>query len=168
MAIKTLSKARFDAFCYARSPYAACVSQEVEWYADEKENVLGVVAHDKVDNDWAFVVLGRDGRSQFRAIALDASLPTQVEARHKLIEKMTEIEQTGETVFIQSNEKGKKNNLFEPMVPPDKLHPTFNILKDGPHHYPAQSIIREIFYHYVDPDKNFVEQFQTTGFDARI
>ena len=74
MAIKPLSKTRFDAFCYARSPYASYLSEEVEWYADEKENVLGVVAHDKVDNDWAFVVLGRDERCQFRARrSVDAS-----------------------------------------------------------------------------------------------
>jgi hypothetical protein len=42
MPIKKLHKARFDALCYSRQPLAHAVSQEVEWYADQKENVLGI------------------------------------------------------------------------------------------------------------------------------
>src|ERR1700761_1978043 len=33
---------------------------------------------------------------------------------------------------------------------------------------PARQLISEIMPHYEDVDGNFVEQFQTTGFDARL
>lgn len=47
------------------------------------------------------------------------------------------------------------------------LHPQFLILRDSPLHAPARSELRELQERFVDPDGNFVEQFQTTGFDSR-
>jgi len=108
--------------------------------------VLGVVIRDRIDNDWVFLVLGRNERGQFRGIENDVSLPTQAETRNKLIERMTQIEQSGESIFSQGDETGKRNELFEPVVSPEKLHPIFKVLKDTPHHYPARSIIHEMFY----------------------
>src|SRR5437870_4882863 len=57
---------------------------------------------------------------------------------------------------------------FVHVVDPTRLNPTFVLLKDAPGFRPARGIIREIFGGFDDIDGNFVEQFQTTGFDARI
>jgi hypothetical protein len=47
------------------------------WFADNSGAFLGVVCFDKVDNNWAFVVLGRDAHGDFRAVAGTTDLPTR-------------------------------------------------------------------------------------------
>ncbi len=51
--------------------------------------------------------------------------------------------------------------------PAKKLHPQFVSLRDSPGYGPARRMLRDIQQHFDDPDGNFVEQFQTTGFDSR-
>jgi len=58
-------------------------------------------------------------------------------------------------------------NLFEPLRPNAELHPQFRTLRDSPLHEPARGMLRELQAKFDDPDGNFVEQFQTTGFDSR-
>lgn len=58
-------------------------------------------------------------------------------------------------------------DLFSPLVADELLHPSFRTLRDAPHYAPARGLIRELQTGFVDPDGNFVEQFQTAGFDAR-
>ena len=60
------------------------------------------------------------------------------------------------------------SDLFVPVAAESKLHPDFKGLASHRLHSPAREMIREIFRDFVDRDGNFVEQFQTTGFDARI
>ena len=57
---------------------------------------------------------------------------------------------------------------FAPVVPPTKFNPLFGIVANMDRYSPAKQMIREVFSSYKDRDGNFVEQFQTTGFDARI
>lgn len=59
-------------------------------------------------------------------------------------------------------------NLFEDLgVPDEKLHPQFRTLRDSPCYGPARGMLSEIQQEFQDPDGNFVEQFQTAGFDPR-
>jgi hypothetical protein len=57
---------------------------------------------------------------------------------------------------------------FIPVVTNEKLNPSFKMVIGNGGYTPARGIIREFFESFVDPDGNFIEQFQTTGFDARI
>ncbi len=59
-------------------------------------------------------------------------------------------------------------DVFTPAISPEKLHPSFVRLVNFPTYVPARSVITEMMPHYVDIDGNFVEQFQSTGFDARL
>ena len=61
-----------------------------------------------------------------------------------------------------------KNKLFEPVVEESKLHPSFLQLKDQPGAICSREMLENIYQDFVDPDGNFLEQFQTTGFDARF
>lgn len=80
--VKNLDVKRFNALVgQSRSPGAAYISEELEWYADSGEIVLGVVLRDTVDNDYVGVLLGRDDGNRFRAIDVQASILTQDEAR---------------------------------------------------------------------------------------
>jgi hypothetical protein len=42
--IRPISAARFEALCFMRRPTAKLYAEEKEWYADQSENVLGIVS----------------------------------------------------------------------------------------------------------------------------
>ena len=58
-------------------------------------------------------------------------------------------------------------NLFEHLAPDETLHPQFLKTRDDSLMAPARSTLSEIAVTMSDPDGNFVQQFQTHGFDAR-
>jgi len=59
-------------------------------------------------------------------------------------------------------------DLFEDIgISDGRLHPQYKTLRDSACYAPARGMLSEIQEHFGDPDGNFVEQFQTTGFDAR-
>lgn len=60
-----------------------------------------------------------------------------------------------------------KPDLFTKLRPDKDLHPQFKNLRDSPMFEPARGVLRELYTDYSDPDGNFVEQFQTNGFNAR-
>lgn len=57
---------------------------------------------------------------------------------------------------------------FDRVVAEERLHPNFVQVRDHATHAPTRGTIRDAFGTYDDPDGNFLEQFQTTGFDARV
>lgn len=58
-------------------------------------------------------------------------------------------------------------DLFTPLVPEDRLHPAFKGLAHRGFE-PARRILADIAATCNDKDGNFVKDFQTTGFDARL
>jgi hypothetical protein len=53
-------------------------------------------------------------------------------------------------------------------LPEDQLHPSFREVRDSPLYAPARNLIADLVQEFEDPDGNFVQQFQTHGFDQRI
>lgn len=60
-----------------------------------------------------------------------------------------------------------KTALFEPIVPIEKLHPKFEVTRKAKAAICARAMLNSVYEDFTDLDGNFVEQFQTTGFDAR-
>jgi hypothetical protein len=60
-----------------------------------------------------------------------------------------------------------KADLFSLVVEQTKLHPQFKTLLESKAHVPARAMMNRSYSSFNDVDGNFVEQFQTTGFDAR-
>jgi hypothetical protein len=60
-----------------------------------------------------------------------------------------------------------KPELLTPVRPLKDLHPQFINLISHDVYEPARAMLREVCAEFPDPDGNFVEQFQTNGFDAR-
>ncbi len=58
--------------------------------------------------------------------------------------------------------------LFDLVVAEDKLHPVFARVRTSDTSIAARRMLENVFETFQDPDGNFVEQFQTTGFDARV
>ena len=61
--MKPLSKTRFDALAgYSRSPQLPLSAEELAWFEEADEKLLGMVSLDIHDRDYVYTVLGRDAR----------------------------------------------------------------------------------------------------------
>lgn len=166
--IKQMDVKRFDALVtHSRSPAAAYFCEEIAWFSNEEETVLGVLVRDKSDIDFSGIILGRDEAGRFRCFDQEVSIQTEAEARAWIDRAIKWHSRDSVTQFPQGDYT-KPIDLFTPIVPPAKFHPGFVALLRDESFVPARKIISEIMPHYVDVDGNFVEQFQTTGFDARV
>jgi hypothetical protein len=61
----------------------------------------------------------------------------------------------------------RRNDLFDLVTAAEKRHPLFEGVRTSPNDEPGRMMANEIFATFTDPDGNFVQQFQTTAFDAR-
>lgn len=166
--ILDLDSKRFNALAaQSRSPVAKYISEELAYYTDENEIVLGLVTRDIVDNDYAGILLGRDEGNRFRAFDVKTSIETQEQAINWVKCGIKRYVGEGKKEFPQ-NDNRKKVDLFTPIVPAHKQHLYFTKLSQEEVFVPAKAIINELMPHFVDIDGNFVEQFQSTGFDARL
>ena len=58
-------------------------------------------------------------------------------------------------------------DLFANLGIAQQQHPQFIGMREKDAYSPARALISELQASFDDPDGNFVEQFQTTGFDSR-
>jgi hypothetical protein len=168
--IKKLSSERFNAFVdWTRGPMTGDLIKELEWYSDESERVLGVLTLDLVDDDFGYILLSRDEVDRYRCIDVETSLIDVDLARNRLKEALNQQSKTGEKTFPQGDADELKGgvDLFTPIIPEQRWHPTFKTMFDYPHWQPAMSIMSEMMRHFVDVDGHFVKEFQSNGFDAR-
>lgn len=166
--MNSISKLRFDAIAgYVRNPILFVISEELEWYEAGSGKVLGVLFLDRTDKDFGACVLGRDKRKRFRAVSVMHSLPSAKKARQQLRVEMAKCLKLKAEEFYQGDEKGEPLNFFKPVVGNEKLNRSFREISIRRKH-PGRDLLAQMMNWYEDVDGNFVEQFQTTGFDARI
>ncbi|EHT5237400.1 hypothetical protein OD040_004316 [Escherichia coli] len=167
--IKKMSKERFNAFVdWTRMPNTELLGYEFEWYCSPREFLLGALLLDQIDEDYSGIVLARDLSGRYRCIDLFTSVSEMNSARAKLKKLMRKHTKLNVKVFPQGDETYKAMDLFTPIVTPDKLHHHFSLFGKYANWSPATGIIKEMMNHFEDVDGNFIEQFQTTGFDARL
>jgi hypothetical protein len=70
--------------------------------------------------------------------------------------------------YYQGDERGSPVDFFLPQAGRERLHPGFLKIAEDEGFSPARGIIEPMMRWYEDADGNFVQQFQTDGFDARI
>ena len=172
-----ISQEYFNALCYVRDPLvrgikpeteAFTISKEVEWYTDERRVLIANIFIDKFDKDWNFVILGRDERKIYRCIYTGVSFDSIEDARKELKRKLAEFSQEGHEHYPQGDEDSPPQYIYQQIVAPEKLHPYFRSLVEEPRFEAARNLIEEIIYTFTDPDGNFIRDFQTNGFDARL
>ena len=82
--VNEIDKKRFDALAgLSRSPAAAYISEELGWFANENETILGVLLHDSVDDDFAAVLMACDeGGRMIGDRSLKPQYPRAVQAEN--------------------------------------------------------------------------------------
>lgn len=166
--MRKISKARFEALSYARLPLIKGFASEIEWFANEGNTILGTILADNIDHDFAAVVLGRDEVGIFRWIDGSTGIKSLDKARSSLIERMSFQSSTGAEEFPQGVVTRDKHLIFEPKVSEDKMLEDYKTLVGSEFFSPAKELIQEIAYSFEDPDGNYIEQFQSSGFNARL
>ena len=167
--MKPIERRRFDALAgYIRSPVMALLIEELAWFEEGSETLLGFVSFDRTDHDYVAHVLGRDAKKRFRAVSLNHGMATQAEATIWLRNELAELVSKPASFHYQGDEEGEPVDFFKPIVPKEKRAFAFEQLRTHRSYTPALELINELMHYYEDPDGNFIQQFQSAGFDARI
>lgn len=167
--MKPMDVKRFSALVGpSRTPGAAYISKELAWFSNSDESILGSILLDIEDSEFVSILLGRDEGRKFRLFDLETGIKSAKKAHEWLSKRMEHHTASGKKVFEQGDFTGEVMDLFTPIVDDKKLHPFFLRLRDEPSFSSAKEIIAEMAPHFVDIDGNYVEQFQSTGFDARL
>lgn len=167
--MKPITQQRFDALAgYIRSPWSVFFAREVAWFEEGNETLLGVIALDTSDGDYVATVLGRDARNRFRAVDLRHSMTTPAAAAVWLRDRLANLVVELPDYFHQGDESWQAIDFFAPVIPAQKQSATFRRLTTAAGYSPAVGILRSMMHYFEDVDGNFVEQFQSSGFDARL
>lgn len=166
--IKEISKNKFNAFVMCmRNHIAPALFQELEYYSNDSDTVLGFIALDLTDRDYCCMILRRDDEGKFRYVENETDYVEISTARDWLFMRMRWHTNNVPQKLIHYNIKGWE--LFNIIVSAEKLHPFFITLKNEQHYHAARQIMVEIFRYFEDVDGNFIEQFQSfNGFDSRL
>ena len=167
--MERISLLRFNALAgYARDPMARILAEETGWFEHESGSVVGTVIRDLEDNDFSGVVMARDRKLRFRAVNIMDFYTTPDKAIEHLEREMDIAAVADSDNHHQGDERGRPVDFFRYSRRRDQLHPDFIKLAEEETYSPARQIIEPMMRWYEDPDGNFIEQFQTTGFDQRI
>jgi hypothetical protein len=167
--MRQITRRQFDVYCYSRQLLIRVMSQEVAWFEAFNRKILAVVVFDRTDLDYGYVILGRDSRKMFRCLEVSTEFfLSPDDAIDNLAKTILKYESDGQHLYPQGDEKEAPYEIFEPVVPEQRLHQYFRVLIREPRFEAARNLIREIVYSYKDPDGHYIREFQTNGFDARL
>lgn len=168
MAMREISRIRWNALTsHSRHPAAALIIKELAWFESDDGRVLATLVVD-ADREFYALILARDGLERFRKIDMSGPHNSPRLAIAGLDSKLLEVLPNLEELRIQGDESGKSVDFFTPLAPEEKLASNFRRLASGDDFSAAREIIGTMMRWHEDADGNFVEQFQSTGFDARL
>ena len=146
--------------------------EEVAYWGDLDERVIGVIARDNTDDDYYWSLLARDRNGRFRAADMDASLRSAGYATVALRERIAKAVTEDDLALLgtQGDETNQATDLLAvpPGTKPEYLHPNFKLLLDTPGRAPARVVFKELGPWLAPSDPHFVKEFQTKHFDQRL
>lgn len=168
--MQPISLARFDALAgYCRVATAMHLIDEQAWYESDDGQLLGVVFRDVAGGaGYQGMFLARDLVERFRAIDGTHFHETIDDAVAELVADAPALLARLDEERAQGDEPRRAVDFFELRVPEARLHPSFAQLRSGEGYSPARELISAMMRWYEDIDGNYVQQFQTTAFDARL
>ena len=167
--MQDIKQVRFEALAaYCRQPYALVAAEEVRWLQAHDEAILIVVIRDVTDGDYSAMLLSRDLKQRYRWVEMTKFFDTVEEAVAASPARVEKVFADFDNERAQGDEKGKPVDFFTHVVAKEKLNPDFATISSSEGYSPAVELMKPMMRWYEDADGNFVEQFQTTGFDTRL
>lgn len=169
MYMRPISKVRFDALAgYARQPLSFLMAEEVAWLEQGNERVLGTLIRDNEDGDYGGIITALDRRGRFRCVHVSPFIKSRRHAEVAMRREMEAVAHQDDAEYHQGDEQGEPLDFFRSIVARERLHRDFAMVAEQEGFSSARGIIEPMMHWFEDRDGNFVEQFQPTGFDARI
>ena len=166
--VRDVSKGRFDAFVgFSRSPEVVTLAHEVAWLGADDNSVFALMIVD-LDREFSAIVFLPDLLGRFRWASQTDYFATVAEAGAALEQLLRRVLADREYQRVQGDEVGDPVDFFAPLAAEARLHVNFRRVRDQKGHSSARELINVMMRWYEDRDGNFIEQFQTTGFDARV
>jgi hypothetical protein len=145
------------------------ILEEVAWFESDDGQLLGLVVRDRTDCDYLGMYLAKDRIERFRLISqTDDFFDDAGDAAAALVAGAPALMARLDVERQQEDEGPPPVDFFRLQVPRERLHPTFATLLDGEGFSPARALVGAMMRWYEDVDGNFIEQFQTGAFDARL
>lgn len=167
--MRPISLLRFNSLAgFARDPRTFLYAEELGWFEHANERVLGVLIRDRADGDFAGTVLARDELLQYRWTTMTTFESKARWAKARLRSALEQAAMAPDEEHHQGHRRSVPVDFFTPVVSADRLDPDFQKLISQEGFSPARGIIEPMMRWYEDVDGNFIEQFQTTAFDARL
>lgn len=170
---KEISQARFNLLAIGtRLSPASYMFEEISYWADLEERVIGVITRDRTDDDYGWSLLARDRNGRFRAADLDFTTRcpqyTAVALRERIAKAVTEDDLA--LLGTQGDETNQPTDLLsvDPSIKESDLHTNFKLLRDTPGRAPARAVLRELGPWLAPTDPHFVKEFQSKQFDQRL
>lgn len=91
MALISISEEEFYLLNVQRNPMASVLGEEVEWFKETNQNLIALIIKDKIDKDWAYVILTNDENDEYRAVEVEASIENAYNARIQLNDKINSL-----------------------------------------------------------------------------
>lgn len=168
--MRLISRLRFNALAgYARHPVTLYCFKELSWLECSSERVLGIVVQDKQSGMIGGVIFGCDRIGRYRAIHIvpphySRAQRARIHLKHEMEKRAIQPVES----YHQGDEVEQPLDLFKTIVPEAKQNLGFRQLLLNEGYSAAKGIIKPMMHWFQDPDGNFTEQFQSTGFDARL
>ena len=164
-----IKQVRFEALAaYCRLPGAHVVGEEVRWFEAHSEAILVVVVRDFEDGEFSAMLLARDLKERYRWVEMTKFFSTIEEALAAAPARIEKVYADFDKERAQGDEKGRPVDFFTPVVAAERLNSDFALITSLEGYTPAVELMKPMMRWYEDADGNFVEQFQTTGFDTRL
>ncbi|MGE5546839.1 MAG: hypothetical protein ACM33T_08080 [Solirubrobacterales bacterium] len=170
--VKLIARTRFDLLAIGtRTAATRVMSEELSWWADLDEIVLGTVILDRTDHDFGWIMLVRDKVGRFRCADVEASLPSERIATARLRVAMAEkIREPSFPGYVeQGDEPDTPLDLFvDRGIPDERLHKYFIEVRDREGRSPAKKVFQAISPWLLSSDPHLVKEFQESQFDQRL
>ena len=89
--INSTGRQAFHQLLPAEAVPGLAVGEEVEWFADVADTIIGAIGSGGMNMGWNYVILERDTTGDFRVSEKRRNFPTRHTARVTLLRRMTEI-----------------------------------------------------------------------------
>lgn len=166
--IRAVSEQRFNAHVvWARGPGGLPPIKEVEWLEIEPARVFGTIFLDLTDKDLHSAVMAPDLAGRYHSVEILQDHAGIREAVERTAASMARVHNDYDNERAQGDEKPSVD-FFAKVAKESKLHERFKYLRDSPSAIAAKRLIEVAMRWYENQDGSYIEQFQTTGFDARV
>lgn len=163
-----ISRARFDAFVgFCRSPFVRTLAREFAWFETPDGELFAALVHDR-DDEFSGILFARDLRGRFRWINQTTYFDAAHQAQIALQQLVARVQPALTRERMQGDESSAQVDFFKHTVREGRLHPRFKILADDENHAAAKELIEVMMRWHENTDGNFIQQFQSDGFDARV